>query len=379
MSREKILVVDTQIVGHHVLWLCMVSKVMLANQQDVVLLVNQNIDEVRKRISQIDSELLSMVSIEGANLSKSTNVKGYFAKIEDVFLRNSCSKIIFNNFDTISSKLFRRAAWGYTPPCNLHGKMFIIYHRPRPLDSSHTSLSEAWKRRGLRKLIEKKVFANILLLDPFLVNDAKQLYGSSVNINFIPDPWLGNPEVASCPPELNPDNNIKILQYGVGDKRKGTELLLDALEGIKQALPITLIIAGVQKTAIIKDRIANLQSRHSIVLVDRFISNSEEKYLFQHADYIAIPYLSHYGSSNILSKAVQYAKPVIASDYHLIGKIVNSNKLGVLFSNQDEKSLADVLLNLGHGCSSYENGIANYRDLCSFQRFHDVLTLTLKN
>ncbi|MBY0245796.1 MAG: glycosyltransferase [Sphingobacteriaceae bacterium] len=373
-DSQKILIVDTQLAGHHVLWLCLTAKVMLERGYSVVLVVNQDSIAVQKRIEQIDKRLLSQIEIIASSLNKKTSLKTYFAEINRLFNECGGHKVLFNNFDTMASKLFRCVTFGYKPPIELYGKVSIIYHRPRPLDDTQHSIGESWKRIGLNKLIKSKFFVNIFLLDPFIAAKASTLLCQFVKIKFIPDPWISSLENAICPAEFDlSDCNLKLLQYGVGDKRKGTELLLRAYNSISEPLSLTLIIAGVQKSSEIARLVAT--STHKVILIDRFISNAEEKYLFECCDVVAIPYLSHYGSSNILSKAAQYKKPVLASNFHLIGRVVDAKNLGLSFKDQSIDDLVTrlkILVNIKP--ESYVVALTEYSKTCSFAAFADALS-----
>lgn len=373
MNKHQIMIVDTELEGHHVLWLCLTAQVMLAGGCPVTMVVNQNLNAVVNRIRQIDATLPDKLKIIASPISKKTSVRDYFKEICRIFRGSNADKILFNNFDTIASKLFRLAALGYIPPRELWGKVAIIYHRPRPLDAGQRGFSVYWKRLGINKLIKSRFFSQIFLLDPLIVKQVFEKFSGMVDVNCIPDPWVADDSPAKMPPEFDfGDGNCKLLQYGVGDKRKGTELLLRALAGIENNLDVTLIIAGKQKDPVVREMVNN--SRHRVVLIDRFISNAEEKFLFEACDVVAIPYLSHYGSSNILSKAAQYQKPVLASDFHLIGRLVMENNLGVVFQNQNSRDLANKLRSLtSQKCQEYHHSLRVYSQRCSFGMFTRVL------
>jgi glycosyltransferase involved in cell wall biosynthesis len=374
MDRPKVLIVDAQLAGHHILWLCLVARSMLELGCDAVLLAHGDLDEVKSSINQLDGELLSVVTLAGFPLGRKTSVETYLSAVAAAFLQYRCDRVILNNFDTIASGLFRKVLLGYRPPLCLFGKINAIYHRPRPLDATQNTLGNVWKRQGMRVLLHQGFFTGILLLDPFLIESSVETYGAYSRFVFIPDPWRDSDEDPVCPPELAGAHTggIRLLQYGVGDGRKGTELLVNALKQADKKVPLTLIIAGVQKNAGLTGNLAGLKKPHSFVLIDRFISGAEEKFLLQYADYLTIPYLSHYGSSNILSKAAQYAKPVIASDYHLIGRLVGDYGLGVLFKDNNVRALASALESLS-ATSSCSEQLNNYRGQCSYQAFKHAL------
>lgn len=378
MSNKQVLVVDTQIVGHHVLWLTLVAKTFLADGFTVTLLVNHDLAEVKQKILELDTTLLDQVNLIPSDLSKKTGAKQYLATIAQIAREINANEVFFDNFDTIASKLFRNSVFGFKPDNYLKGIVSMVYHRPRPLDKRQRGFGNYLKKLGLKKVIASGLFKQIFLLNPFLVEECNNEL-LHTKVNYLPDPWLCDKNIAKSPAEF--DYNIitgkkVILQYGVGDARKGTQLLLQALSITKSSSEIVLCIAGVQKNQELVKLIEQLKSKLNIILINRYIAQSEEDFLFKHADFIAIPYISHYGSSNILSKAAFYTKPVVASDYDLIGKLVNKYELGLTFTNNNAESLAaviDKIMNLK--TLEIEDNLTNYAARCSYSAFqHSILS-----
>ena len=372
MNRPTILVVDTQLDGHHVLWLNMVGAVLLEQGYSVILLVNHNVSEVLRRLDLLDSKFSQLVTVVPTQYPKKIALKRYWNEIVDVFLDYQCQEVIFNNFDTIASKVFRFSVFGIRPPAILRNKMSIIYHRPRPLDQTQGGLGNFWKRLGWRKLVRAGYFKYIWLLDQYLVDEVKKIDG--VNCRFIPDPWRISLQI-SPPAEIHtidPDQ-IYLLQYGVGDKRKGSELLLKALlKASNQRVHVWL--AGKQKDPEILTLANQLLSRGQLTLLDRYISDEEESWLFSNCTWVTLPYLSHYGSSNLLSKAAKFCKPVIASDFHLIGRNVSTNNLGLVFRDRSVDELAVVLTKLDRQHEQFSvAALHKFADKYSFTCFKAAL------
>ena len=207
MNRPTILVVDTQLDGHHVLWLNMVGAVLLGQGYSVTLLVNHNVSEVLRRLELLDSKFSQLVTVVATQHSKKISLNKYWSEIVDVFLDYQCQEVIFNNFDTIASKVFRFSVFGIQPPVILKGKVSIIYHRPRPLDQTQGGFGNLWKRLGWRKLVRAGYFKYIWLLDQYLVDDVTKIDG--VNCSFIPDPWRISLQI-SPPAEIYPIDPNKI-------------------------------------------------------------------------------------------------------------------------------------------------------------------------
>ena len=340
-EQNTILIVDTQLEGHHVLWLAMVADALLEQNYTIIMLVSSNCDEVTRRLELITPNLTNKIKLIPSNLMKKYSLNEYWSQVLATFNTNKCSQILLNNFDTIASKQCRSALFGINPPRELLGKISLIYHRPRPLDPSQTGFLNLWKRLGWNKLVKYGWFKHIWLLDQHLVSNL--LDSGMLNCSFIPDPWRVTVD-QQCPREIGQldGNQVYLLQYGVGDKRKGSELLLNALVKTTNS-NLHIWIAGKQKDAEVIKLANKLVDQGRATLLNRYILDEEESWLFAHCNWVTLPYLSHYGSSNLLSKAAYYKKPVIASNFHLLGKNVINNSLGITFLDKNLESLVSVL------------------------------------
>jgi glycosyltransferase involved in cell wall biosynthesis len=62
---------------------------------------------------------------------------------------------------------------------------------------------------------------------------------------------------------------------------------------------------------------------------------AEEKNCFAASDVVLLPYLNHFGTSGVLSRAMAAGKPVIVSDEQLLGRLTREQGLGLLFPSGD--------------------------------------------
>jgi glycosyltransferase involved in cell wall biosynthesis len=58
---------------------------------------------------------------------------------------------------------------------------------------------------------------------------------------------------------------------------------------------------------------------------------------------VLLPYWSHYGSANLLAGAAAAGRPVLASDFHLVGRLTRENLLGWTFRDRDAGDFARAL------------------------------------
>jgi len=140
-------------------------------------------------------------------------------------------------------------------------------------------------------------------------------------------------------------NEKIILFFGFIRDYKGLDTLIEALSIVRQKMNIILIVAGEfysdrQKYITLIDRL-NLQN--SIILKSDFIPTTEVKYYFSAADVVVLPYKSA-TQSGIVQVAVNFAKPVIATDVGGISEVIADNETGFIVEKENPKLLAEAII-----------------------------------
>jgi glycosyltransferase involved in cell wall biosynthesis len=198
---------------------------------------------------------------------------------------------------------------------------------------------------------------------------------------FLPDPWSGD---FSCSSEdarkaLDiPVNKVVFLFYGIGDRRKGLHIIVDAMEKLVSDSRIFLLCAGkIDHDRHLLKRIDTLEQRGSAKLINRYVSEEEERFSFCSADVVLLPYIHHYGSSGVLSRAAAAGKMVIASDEGLLAKRIREHHLGLLFQTENIRELQQrmteaVLLNK-EGRDNFRATSLHYATSCSREAFRKAL------
>ncbi|HII4480856.1 glycosyltransferase family 4 protein [Clostridium perfringens] len=128
------------------------------------------------------------------------------------------------------------------------------------------------------------------------------------------------------------------LFFGRIDKYKGVDRLVEAHCAAceNQEYKIQLVIAGKN---ISKKPLNILQASHTLML-DRYISDGEMQWLFEHCKFVVLPYYEA-SQSGVLPIAYKYGKPVIVSNISGLKELVISGKTGEVFS--DTKDLENKL------------------------------------
>jgi glycosyltransferase involved in cell wall biosynthesis len=221
-----------------------------------------------------------------------------------------------------------------------------IYHRPRFLDASNWSLDRWLKQPGFRRLISQGWLRQLLFVDEFLAHDLKNQFPAAP-IFFLPDPcpedYDGNRRVARQALALPEEKKI-FLFYGGGYRRKGLHLAVRAMLDLPVNSPVFLFCAGQQNpTGETAGALEQLIRQGRACLINRYVSVAEEKNCFAASDVVLLPYLNHFGTSGVLSRAMAAGKPVIVSDEQLLGRLTREQGLGLLFPSGDVKMLREKI------------------------------------
>lgn len=332
----------------------------LAGWQDQVTLLSAYDESGRRHLDGKTRSVAHCLGISGA---------------ENVFL---CA------LDEIASDCWRKATFGLRPPAALRGRMGGIYHRPRFLAAPNWSLDRRLKLPGFQRLLREGWWRQLLFVDEFLAAELQAAHPAAP-IFFLPD---------TCPPgydhdrvsarnhlEIPPDRRV-MLFYGTGARRKGLHVAVEAMLQLPPESPAYLLCAGQQnpagKTA---SGLARLMRENRARLLDRYVSIEEEKLCFAASDAVLLPYLNHFGTSGVLSRAMSAGKPVIVSDEQLLGRLTRERQLGLVFPSGDARALAESIRQMAglsaQGLARFNTSARHYATSCSREAFRSALLRSL--
>ena len=144
---------------------------------------------------------------------------------------------------------------------------------------------------------------------------------------------------------IPPDKRVLLL-FGVANHGKGAQILYEALDGLEP--DFVLLIVGtinLMFRPLKGSREHNLSRwEDNIIRVPRFVSEEERKLYFMACDAVVLPYREGFcvGSAG-LQDAMIYGKAVIVSDQYLVGHLVRTHGLGLLFPPEDAGKLRNCL------------------------------------
>ncbi|MGB0383256.1 MAG: glycosyltransferase family 4 protein [Ardenticatenaceae bacterium] len=241
-------------------------------------------------------------------------------------------------------------------PCDLSG----IYFRPtfhyNHFPSYQPSFGDrvrAWRQALLWRLACRHPRLKVLFsLDPLAVEPLQRL--GRTKVVHLPDPveCYGQETASRTTNKLRDELGIEsgrrvFLLFGMLDERKGIYQLLDAITHlpVSKLTQFSLLLVGPLAQADeppIKAKMASISRSGAvqIILHNQFITDEQIQPYFKLADVILAPYQRHVGMSAILVRAAAAGKPLLASDYGLMGELVRKRSLGMTVDSTQASEIA---------------------------------------
>jgi glycosyltransferase involved in cell wall biosynthesis len=245
-------------------------------------------------------------------------------------------------------------------PCPFSG----IYFRPTFHYSDFDNYVPSWKERLqqwrkkflLSRILTHPQFLTLFCLDPFVIKHIDKFH-SHVRAVHLPEPVQTynnfKPELESLRKSLGILRGRRVfLLFGVLKKYKGTHQLLESISMLPSTLCQKLCLlligplgSGFEDKTRIQTRITEISQSLPVQIIthDRFVPDREIQSYFQIADVILTPYQRHIAMSAILVRAAAAQKPVLSSDYGLMGEIIRYWKLGLTCDSTFPSKIAEGL------------------------------------
>ncbi|MGB3293931.1 MAG: glycosyltransferase family 4 protein, partial [Phormidesmis sp.] len=143
------------------------------------------------------------------------------------------------------------------------------------------------------------------------------------------------------------------LLFGNITARKGVDQLLESLKELssESCQQLCILIVGAAKPAEKSRLQAQIDSVHhtqpvQVIAHFEFVPESKVQSYYQLSDFVLAPYQRHIGMSGILLLAAAAQKPVLSSDYGLMGELVRRYQLGISIDSSSPSAIADGITRL---------------------------------
>lgn len=377
--NPDLLIFEPQIAGHRLTWLQYITEDFLHAGYRVAWAIDSRNGAkraIQERLASAFDDIEAISVLDEKNGWRGGSKINAIAECLDL---SGAKHVFVNELDEVASNIFRKAAVGVYPPENLKGRLSGVYFRPRFLTDPVWPPGNMIKAAGFRKLLEQEWFENIYLVDEYLM--ASSRIRSAGHFHFLPDPWSG--EYFCSSPNARRDLQIPadkfvFLHYGIGDRRKGLHLAAAAMEKTPSDSRLFLLCAGqIDLEHSLLNHIAALEKKGKARLINRYVSDEEERMIFAATDAVLLPYIHHYGSSGVLSRAAAAGKLVIASDEGLLARRVRDHGLGLLFPTNDVPALQQRMTEAAalsrEQRAGYQEKLLHYAGTCSRKNFRQAL------
>lgn len=383
-SDTDFLIFEPGMVGHRLTWLRYITEDFLERGYKITWAVDGRpaaMDIIEEQLCAVlpQVSILSVFNEQGRWRGGSK-----LNALEECQRISQAKHVFLNELDEIASNLLRRAAMGLFPSQVLRGRLSGVYFRPRFLTAPRRPIGNILKASGFRRLCEQGWFRHIYLVDEYLFSSIKNKQAGL--FHFLPDPWSGD---YSCRSEEArgalgvPMNKVVFLHYGRGDRRKGLHLVVEALASSAGDSGMFLLCAGdIGHDRRLLEKLAVLERSGSAKLLNRYVSDDEERLCFCAADGVLLPYIHHYGSSGVLSRAAAAGKMVIVSDEGLLARRVRDHHLGLLFQanhvHELRQRMQDAVSLNQAGRDPFREMALRYAGTCSRDAFREALLAPLR-
>jgi glycosyltransferase involved in cell wall biosynthesis len=260
-------------------------------------------------------------------------------------------------FDTCELPL----TFGIKAPCSFSGIYFRpTFHYPHFAHyvPSRKDRLQHWREKfTLNRILRHPQLHTLFSLDPFAVKYLQRFH-SKVNLLHLPDPIEIHPVESEAVNHLREQLAIEagrkvFLLFGALDGRKGIYQLLAALSQVplEVSQQICLILAGAPSAAeriVLQQQVDAVRQSHQVQIIERyeFLPEADIPVYFQLADVVLALYQRHVGMSGILLWAAAAQKPILSSNYGLMGEMVRAYQLGLAIDSTQPEAIAQGLTQL---------------------------------
>ena len=252
---------------------------------------------------------------------------------------------------------------GLKAPCLISG----IYFRPTfhyPLfqgyQLSRSDRFKHWRERFfVKRVIDHPQLETLFCLDPLVDQSIKRIYPDA-NVIPLADPVDFSDTGHLDPEALRKNHNIPserriLLLFGAITERKGIYKLLEAIARIspENCRRLCILIVGAISDAerqVLVPQIELICRGQPVQIVTHFefVSQAEVQAYFHLTDIVLAVYQHHVGMSGILLLAAAANKPVLSSNYGLMGELVRQFELGVSVDSASAQEISDAITQLLH-------------------------------
>jgi len=227
----------------------------------------------------------------------------------------------------------------------------------------NSSMPRKWRFAG--RILRQPSLRALFVINPSVGDVPQTWYSPRVRarLRYLPDPGEDSGFVSRQEARVSlnlADTAVAILVYGWIDGRKGADALLQTLALEPELDEYVVILAGEQSTntrdLLRSEPYARFREEKRLIVLDRFISETEQSAVFAAADIAWLGYRSHLFMSGVLVLAGRAGLPVIGTREGEIGRLVETHQLGAVAAIGQLSDIARALRRMRDATMRYEMG-----------------------
>lgn len=362
----------------------LVSPRFLTEHNDVVQLANQldtkNIQFVA--ITQVEED-----SLRPRNNSLNRNLRNFqeWSLFCHYVKQLKIDRALLMYYDTYQYPLALRL----NPQCSVLG----IYFRPTfhyqyfsNSSEGYSNLPASWEKFVLNLVFSNPKVDSLLTLDPFVKEFLRKDKQKS-KLVYLPDPVrvceYSQVQLQQIKASLNIESSRKLfLLFGALTDRKGIYQLLDSIPLLPKNICEKIAFAFVGEASQdnqtkIENKIADLSNNYPIQIYRQyeFLPEEDIQAYFEVSDFVLALYQNHVGMSGILNLAAAKHKPVLSSDYGLMGELVKQYHLGLAVDSTNPQKIAEGVEQILSLTDTNYNRVKvqEFTELNSADRFAEII------
>lgn len=354
-SDRRLMIFDLSIRGHHPSYIKYLLRYWLNHERSgslYIVVSPQFIDEHTDVVALADRDTRQSIHFVAISPQEETNLSArknwlnrWLRSFQEwqLFCRYASqlevSTALLMYFDSFA----RPIALGIKSPCPFSG----LYFRPtfHYKEFSTTTvlpkkiqLQQWWDKVLISQVLKHPDWHTLFSMDPLALKQLEQ-FRSSATVVHLPDPIeideANDFEVTALKQQLaiEPGRQVFLL-FGALTTRKGIHQILDAASQLplEYCERLCILMIGESNLQVkLNAQIAEICRSKPIQFIQNheFVPDSMVPAYFQIADVVLATYQYHVGSSGILLWAAAAQKPVLSSDYGLMGELVRRYRLGM--------------------------------------------------
>jgi glycosyltransferase involved in cell wall biosynthesis len=380
MPKQKLMLFDLGVYGHHSSYILCLLEYYLVSSLDIHLdiVISRHFQQAHYNVIQLASTAknINFIPITQAEQEQFDRVKSKLKiKFKDLLNTqeiNSIFELEFNLCCQYAESLKSThiiilylddgrmmTATKTKFPCPFSGIYFTPqFHYPQFSEYPTDNIKEAYylqQKLIIARFIRHSQLRTLFCLDPFATEQIQNKYKSN-KVVYLPDPVrVGNfnkIQLKTLRTSLKIEPNRKVfLLFGSLGNRKGIYQVLKAILSLQPEVcqQICLLLVGKPDpntdSDLLKERVSWVREAQPVQIIEyyQFVPDSQVLSYFQLADIVLATYPRHAGMSGILFLAATAGKPVLSSNFGLMGEMTRCYQLGITVDAISPKAIAQGL------------------------------------